>query len=45
MKAYYSQPDGTYNLKLTPDELRRLESTGYLSSHTPEIPCETSRAV
>ena len=45
MKAHYGQPSGTYNLKLTLDELRRLESAGYLSIHTPEIPCETSRIV
>ena len=45
MKSHYGEPSGDFTLILTKDELHRLESTGRLSIHTPEIPCTTSRLV
>lgn len=45
MRSHYGEPSGDFTLLLTKDELHRLESTGCLSIHTPEIPCTTSRLV
>lgn len=45
MRSHYGEPSGDFTLILTKDELHRLESTGRLSIHTPEIPCEGSRIV
>ena len=45
MRSHYGEPSVDFTLILTKDELRRLESTGRLSIHTPEIPCEESRIV
>lgn len=45
MKSHYGEPSGDFTLTLTKDELRRLESSGRLSIHTPEIPCTASRIV
>lgn len=43
MKAYYVEPSGDYNLVLTEDELRELETTGRLTVRTTHIPCVISR--
>lgn len=45
MKSHYGEPSGDFTLILSKDELYRLESTGRLSIHTPEIPCKASRLV
>jgi hypothetical protein len=45
MKSHYGEPSGDFTLTLTKDELHRLEYTGRLSIHTPEIPCSASRLV
>ena len=45
MKSHYGEPSGDFTLILTNDELHRLESTGRLSIHTPEIPCTADRLV
>ena len=45
MKSHYGEPSGDFTLILTKDELHRLESTGCLSIHTPEIPCTADRLV
>lgn len=45
MKSHYGEPSGDFTLILTKDELHRLESTGRLSIHTPEIPCTADRLV
>lgn len=45
MKSHYGEPSGDFTLILSKDELHRLESTGRLSIHTPEIPCDESRIV
>lgn len=45
MKSHYGEPSGDFTLKLTKDELHRLESTGRLRIRTPEIPCTASRLV
>lgn len=45
MRSHYGEPSGDFTLILTKDELHRLESTGRLSIHTPEIPCTANRIV
>lgn len=45
MKSHYGDPSGDFTLILSKNELHRLESTGHLSIHTPEIPCTESRLV
>lgn len=45
MKSHYDEPSGDFTLILSKDELHRLESTGCLGIHTPEIPCTGSRLV
>lgn len=45
MRSHYGEPSGDFTLILSKDELHRLESTGRLSIHSPEIPCDESRLV
>ncbi len=45
MRSHYGEPSGDFTIILTKDELHRLESTGHLGIHTPEIPCTADRLV
>ena len=45
MKTSYMLPSGTYNIKLSGEDLQKLLQTGILSLRLSRIPCVTGRGV